>query len=155
MSQAKDPGASRRHAADILERGWHDGTEHWNLRPVFCATCAAIELLRSAEAGASRHHVYTFRDAGCYVDGACGIYAIDDIVAIARDHGASLPRDCGCDHDGSYFKSEFASCEWAHEYEDNASDFMNSTCPVDHHTWGRNENGDWGLWTDEDYDNGE
>lgn len=86
---------------------------------------------------------------GCYVDGALGIYAVDDIVQFARDHGAKIIRDCDCDHGACCFESEFAACDWAGEYEDQATDYMEDHFKVDMCYWGRNENGDWGLWPEE------
>lgn len=93
---------------------------------------------------------YTLDHVGCYVDGGCGIYATDEIVSIARSHGATITRDCDCNHDQSCFESEFASCEWVGDYEDKASDYMNDYHGVEGAYWGRNENGDWGLWPIED-----
>lgn len=90
---------------------------------------------------------YTEGDAGCYVNGARGIYATDAIVDFARDHGATITRSCKCDHHRSYFDSEFASCEWSVEYEDEATEFMETNYPVEGHYWGRADwSGDWGLW---------
>jgi hypothetical protein len=95
---------------------------------------------------------YIKEDAGCYVNGVRGIYATDKIVNIARDHGAEIVRDCECDHEQSCFDSEFASCEFANEYEDKADDYMNEKYSVSGHYWGRGRGEDWGLWEcEEDY----
>lgn len=88
-------------------------------------------------------------EPGCYVDGHHGIYATDAIVDFARAHGATITRDCDCDHDLSCHESEFASCEYASEYEDEANTYMEEHCPVPGAHWGRNDSGDWGLWDEE------
>jgi hypothetical protein len=97
---------------------------------------------------------YTPADAGCYVDGARGIYSTDAIVDFARDHGATIEHDIdgtsryleSCDHAETCFDSEFAGCEFNNEFEDAATDWMNDHFPVNGHYWGRAETGDWGLW---------
>jgi hypothetical protein len=89
---------------------------------------------------------YTRADCGCYVDGANGIYATDAIIDFANMHGASIKHDPDCDGHGS----TFGKCEWANEYEDEASDYLNAQFPVDDAYWGRNDNGDWGLWAIDD-----
>jgi len=94
---------------------------------------------------------YTPDDAGCYVDGARGIYAIDEQVAIARAHGATITHDCEELHAETCFESEFAGCEWAGDYADKADDYMNTHFPVEGHYWGWN-NGDWGLWAIDEED---
>ena len=96
--------------------------------------------------------VYTLEDCGCYVDGSRGIYATDEIVSFARSHGAEIDlHACLTPHAESCFKSEFAGCEFAGEYEDEADAFMNERFAVDGASWGRSESGDWGLWAcDED-----
>ncbi len=98
---------------------------------------------------------YTLKDCGCYVDGARGIYAIDAIVEIAEAHGLR-DQTCGIDHehDETCDESRFAGCEFAGEIEDACDDYMNKHFSVDSTDensndgayWGRNENGDWGLW---------
>lgn len=96
---------------------------------------------------------YTMDDCGCYVDSARGIYATDAIVAFANEHGANIRHDsdCASDHAETFCASTFAGCEFAGDYEDDADSYMNETFPVEGAYWGRNENGDWGLWTcDED-----
>ena len=92
---------------------------------------------------------------GCYVDGHHGIYATDEIVNFARAHGAVITRDCDCDHEGALQDSEFASCEYRHEYEEEADEYMQAHYPHPRASWGRNESGDWGLWEYDDDDNGE
>ena len=94
---------------------------------------------------------YTSDDAGCYVDGARGIYAVDAIVQFVRAHGfAMLHEDNTCEPHGlTIGESEFAGCEYADEYETEATDLMNSYFGVDGHYWGRSEQGDWGLWARE------
>ncbi len=95
---------------------------------------------------------YSLADCGCYVDGAKGIYVTDDVVAFARDHGAEIVHDDdgNCVHDETCFKSEFGGCEFSGEYEDEANEYMEATYGVDGASWGRNEQGDWGLWAHED-----
>ena len=98
---------------------------------------------------------YTLADCACYVDGARGIYVTDKIVSIARQHGAKIEHAECCDSDAptnAAFPSEFAECPFADEYEQEADDYMNDHFSVDGAYWGRNENGDWGLWQFEDTD---
>lgn len=94
---------------------------------------------------------YTRADCGCYVDGARGIYAVDAIIAFACDHGADIRHDAqeDCDHAATCFDSDFAGCEFACDYEDEATDYMNAHYSVDSAYWGRNEYGDWGLWRED------
>ena len=100
---------------------------------------------------------YTESDAGCYVDGSRGIYAVDRIVAIAtEEHGMSEPD--GCDDEecprcargeheaGDGSRTEWAPCLYSNEIEDDCDTYMNDHYPVDGHYWGRSEQGDWGLW---------
>jgi hypothetical protein len=99
---------------------------------------------------------YTIDDAGCYVDSARGIYATDAVVELAEAHGMAYIDACDPGKDGhtdcqdAYFPSRFAGCEWAGDCEDEADDYMNAHYGVDGAYWGRNDNGDWGLWTIED-----
>ena len=92
--------------------------------------------------------MYTTKDIGCYVDSANGIYATDSIVDFAREHGAKITHDEYCLHEKTYFTSEFAGCDSIGDYEDDADNFMNNKFQVTGAWWGRNENGDWGLWED-------
>lgn len=93
---------------------------------------------------------YTINDVGCYVDGSRGIYATDRIVEIANEHGAVIVHDTNCDgHTDTCFESTYAGCEFGNEYENEATDYMNEHFAVDGAYWGRNENGDWGLWLSE------
>lgn len=94
---------------------------------------------------------YTKADCGCYVDGARGIYAADEIVDIARAHGATIKHNDECKHEETCFSSEFAGCEFQNEYEDEATAYMEEAFPVDGASWGRNENGNWGLWDDAEW----
>ena len=103
---------------------------------------------------------YTAKDAGCWVDGARGIYCIDAIVAIAETHDMGIPNDCGdeiCSRcfgeeheagDGSY--TEWSHCFHVSEIEDECDTYMNECFPVEGHYWGRSEQGDWGLWESEE-----
>lgn len=99
-----------------------------------------------------KENPYSASDAGCYVDSHAGIYATDEIVGIARDHGAEIahPEACKRKHAETWSGSEFAGCEFFGEYEDDADAFMNENFSVDGYYWGRNECGDWGLWLEED-----
>lgn len=95
---------------------------------------------------------YTIDDAGCYVDGARGIYSTDAIVEFAERHGAAVP-DCeegdGHQHNTASLESRFAGCEFVSEIEDEVTDYMNDSFGIEGASWGRNDNGDWGLWTGE------
>lgn len=87
---------------------------------------------------------YSINDAGCYLDGARGIYLIDGLVSFAEDHGFKLnetEEQFYADHDYS-----LVDYEWNGETEDRIDDYMNDNYGVDGAYWGRNENGDWGLW---------
>lgn len=88
---------------------------------------------------------YTLDDVGCYVDGARGIYAIDAIVEIAESHGWQGTNET------RKLKGSLSDFEFAGEIEDHADSFMNSDYGVEGTYWGRNENGDWGLWEIDDY----
>jgi hypothetical protein len=100
-----------------------------------------------------------FRDweiePGCCVDGARGIYAIDGIVALAEGYGF-IPSPCECDvckgtaESPTALESNYGGCEFANELEDEIGAFMNDKFAVSGHYWGRNENGDYGLWAHED-----
>ena len=90
---------------------------------------------------------YTLADTGCYVDGAKGIYVIDDVLGIAIAHGMADPGSCACfEHPENDFLPHWNRCEFASEIEDECDDFMNARYSVDGAYWGRNDNGDWGLW---------
>lgn len=96
---------------------------------------------------------------GCYVDGARGIYAVDAIVALAEAFGFEA-KDCEdvtdgrCadgQHeagDGSY--TEWGHCQFANEVEDEATEYLNEHHGVEDCHWGRSEQGDWGLWPNEE-----
>jgi len=79
---------------------------------------------------------------GCYVDSARGIYAVDAIVEFVE----SLGFDVQDDDPTNPLPESLSDCEWASEIEDQADEYMNAFFPLDGHYWGRNENGDWGLW---------
>ncbi len=88
---------------------------------------------------------YSPKDAGCYVDGARGIYATDAIVEFAETHGFDLHDD----DPANPLPESLADYEFADELEDEATDYMNEKHAVANHSWGRNENGDWGLWAND------
>lgn len=81
---------------------------------------------------------YSKAHAGCYVDGARGIYAINRIVSFAMEHGWQSPPDA----------KDLE--EFPNEIEDEADAYMNETFPVEGARWGRSEQGDWGLWATEE-----
>lgn len=100
---------------------------------------------------------YSSKDAGCYVDSARGIYAVDAIVSFAENHGFTRKEDrgefqvstCSCrtSDDLSALNHEKPSdCEYGNEIEDEATDYMNDNFPVDGYYWGRSDQSDWGLW---------
>lgn len=95
---------------------------------------------------------YTLSDIGCYVDGARGIYSIDAITSFADSHGMEID-ECEKDHEHAptFEASRFAGCEFANEVESECDEYMNATHGVDGAYWGRNEQGDWGLWEVDDY----
>jgi len=91
---------------------------------------------------------WTPDDAGCYVDGARGIYAGEMIQEIARDEGRKdeilccngvlSDSECQCpshrDPEAYY---------WATE---EAEEYLNEHCAPKDHYFGNSEQGDWGLW---------
>jgi hypothetical protein len=87
---------------------------------------------------------WTF-EPGCYVDAARGIYAIDYIVSRAEAFGF-VPSNCDCEYCKGPDSDGYAGCEFTGEVEDEVDQFMNNRFSIDGHHWGRNENGDWGLW---------
>lgn len=93
---------------------------------------------------------YTLHDIGCYVDGARGIYAIDAIVDIAESRGALLGDPDPKDVKPMFENSRFAGYEFANEVEEDCNNYMEKVYGVNGAYWGRNENGDWGLWSTEE-----
>ena len=89
---------------------------------------------------------YTLADVGCYVDGARGIYAIDRIIEIATAHGMA-EVECAC---GSCVQGQHEWSIGCSEVEDDCDLFMNDTFAAEGACWGRNDNGDWGLWAIDD-----
>jgi hypothetical protein len=87
---------------------------------------------------------YTLKDCGCYVDSARGIYAIDAIVRFAESHGWQG------DNDTRYRKSSLSEHEYVNDIEDHVDNYMNADFSVDGASWGRNDQGDWGLWAIEE-----
>jgi hypothetical protein len=88
---------------------------------------------------ASVSQKYTLEDVGCYVDGARGIHAINKIGSIAKEHGFQTGWD-----DLPLCLSDY---EFAGELEDEIDQFMDADYGVEGAYWGRNDQGDWGLWT--------
>jgi hypothetical protein len=93
---------------------------------------------------------YTIKDAGCYVDSARGIYTVDAIYAFAEKHGFVLGTDGEPELVVLLDKGKLHEYEFSNDVEDEIDSFMNEQFPVDSASWGRNENGDWGLWTNEE-----
>lgn len=86
---------------------------------------------------------YTLDDVGCHVDSIRGIYVTSRVVEIAEAHG--MPHvTCKCPAKG--YEDHFANCEFVSEIEGECDEFMNDAYSVDGACWGRNDNGDWGLW---------
>jgi len=102
----------------------------------------------------SKKVTYQRSDAGCYVDSVRGIYAVDSIVEFAESHGFLVVLNkCDC-QSPPISHSRASECAFSDGIEDEATSFMNDNFPVDGHFWGRNDNGDWGLWeseSEEDY----
>ena len=97
---------------------------------------------------------YTLADVGCYVDGAKGIHVLDGVVEIAEAHGMD-ELSCWC-NSGFYGKiahgagHSWSDCEFSDDIENDCDLFMNDTFAVEGAYWGRNDNGDWGLWAIDD-----
>ena len=89
-------------------------------------------------------------ETGCYVDSARGVYAIDAILHFAEAHGFVLGTDGEPELAVMAGKGSISRYEFANEIEDDIDNFMNDTWGLDNACWGRNENGDWGLWEDEE-----
>jgi hypothetical protein len=81
---------------------------------------------------------YSNSDAGCYADSNRGCQVVDKVYSIAISHG--MPKR---DFDTDILPSE---SEFSGDIEDMCDDYMNEHFPVDGFYWGRNDNGDWGLW---------
>ena len=81
-------------------------------------------------------------EPGCYVDSARGIYAIDRIIEIAEGYGFQVNDD----DPANPLPESLADYEFAGELEDEADDYLNTRFAIEGYFWGRNENGDWGLW---------
>lgn len=79
---------------------------------------------------------YSLADIGCYVDGARGRYMIDAIAGIAASHGFDHLPETG----------PVSGYEFANEVEDEIDSYMNKNYGVKGASWGRSEQGDWGLW---------
>ncbi len=62
------------------------------------------------DAGIPPRVKYTLNDVGCYVDGASGIYAIDEIVRFAESHGCNS-KDCEKEDHIHSAKAELAAYE--------------------------------------------
>ena len=94
---------------------------------------------------------------GCYVDGVRGIYMVDSIIALAEAFGFKAKGcedgTCGRCHDGSY--TEWAHCQFAGEVEDEATEYLNDKQSVEGCYWGRTEQGDWGLWPNDEEEGGQ
>src|ERR1700692_652074 len=89
---------------------------------------------------------WTFQE-GCYVDSARGIYAIDAVISFAQSLGF-VPTDCTCD--SCKAGGTWSSCEFSNEVEDEATGYLNAHFEIESHSWGRNENADFGLWSNEE-----
>lgn len=75
---------------------------------------------------------YTKKDIGAYFDGFRGRHIPKLVWDFAKTHG--------------FKPTEEFSEEFDNECEDEATEYMNSKYMVKDAVWGRNENGDWGLW---------
>lgn len=89
---------------------------------------------------------WTF-EPGCYVDSARGIYSVDHVISFAQSLGF-VPSECHCEW--CVRGGAWSSCEFSNEVEDEATDYLNAQFEIPNHSWGRNENGDFGLWSMED-----
>jgi hypothetical protein len=87
---------------------------------------------------------------GCYFDSARGVYLIDALVPFAESLGF-VPSDCDCD--SCKASGDYSACEFSNETEDEIDAYLNARFEIPGYSWGRNENGDWGLWkVEEDED---
>ena len=93
---------------------------------------------------------YKLIHCGCYVDSARGIYAIDGIVKFATNHGWSPTEES--DKAFAEFGKSWSEYEFNDELESSIDEYMNEEYWVDGCYWGRNENGDWGLWENDNDD---
>jgi len=94
-------------------------------------------LKRIAKVSAPRRtwrKLYALKDVGSYVDSSRGIYVGERVQEIAAAHGWREERLS-------------SDSEFYHEAEDAATEYMNREQAVKGAYWGRNDNGDWGLWT--------
>ncbi|MGH9966305.1 MAG: hypothetical protein ACREBG_00510 [Pyrinomonadaceae bacterium] len=86
-------------------------------------------------------------EPGCYVDSARGAYAIDRIADLAEGFGFVLGEEEGN-------LESLSGYEFAGKVEDEIDDYLNSQFAIPDHVWGRNDNGDWGLWAVEEKEHG-
>ena len=101
---------------------------------------------------------------GCYVDSVRGLYMVDAIVALAEAFGfeakgCDVAEPCPRCHDGQHMAgdgsyTEWSRCQSAGEVEDEATEYLNDKQSVESCYWGRTEQGDWGLWPNDDDDEG-
>jgi hypothetical protein len=107
----------------------------------------------------AKSQMYSIDDIGCYVDEARGIYMIDRIYDIAVEHGFSdsdadkILEGESPENGEIQTTSEdntLAGWEFSGELEDQIDEFMNDNFEVEGAHWGRSEQGDWGLWTDDE-----
>lgn len=79
------------------------------------------------------------KDAGCWFDSHRGIYIGEAVQEVAQSYGWTGPL---------VTKEEEFYCEAWEE----ADQFLDSICP-EHFWFGGNDNGDWGMWRDDDQRN--
>ena len=72
---------------------------------------------------------YTLQDCGPFVHNLNPIESRARIAMFATQHGADI------------------SCHPS-DWQAEAEEYMNAEFPVEGAYWGRNKNGDWGLWPD-------
>ena len=112
--------------------------------------------------------VYGEHDTGCFVDNCRGIYMVDRIVEIANQHGANIRHDCnptdcaakarqirqlGPDTAGDGSLTVYSRCDFADEYCDKATNYLNENYGSEGYYWGfADHSGDWGFWIIHDED---
>ena len=92
-------------------------------------------------------------ELGCYVDGVHGIYMWKRIYTIAKDYGfeyeCTIPQiEALIDKEERGELTSDMSGQIAHDLENLIDDYLNEKMAVDKAYWGRNENGDWGVWSE-------
>ena len=84
---------------------------------------------------------YGEEDVGCYFDCVRGRYIGEDVIEMAEDRGFVVAKE---DEENRHPDGEFYSELW-----EEAEEYLNEMTKEGFY-FGSNENGDWGLWEEEE-----